>query len=189
MISSLPNIERCRFDHDKNKLFICSIFFPNQVFHILCYHDQNKSPETLLDYLSKWYILPYLYCVLVSQSTTPLLFLLTLSLKKNKRFNFVHSNIYRFWSKKNTVVSSANCEFFYTATRRVDPIFPGRPPFFHKVEIQLCGERGSTWKRGSRHRVSVIFNDMCLFIYFYLKTIDFLIISYSKSHDFNGKNK
>jgi hypothetical protein len=29
MISTLPNIERFRFDHDKNKLFIFSIFFPN----------------------------------------------------------------------------------------------------------------------------------------------------------------
>ena len=32
MISTLTNIERCRFDHDKNKLFICSIFFPMKFF-------------------------------------------------------------------------------------------------------------------------------------------------------------
>jgi hypothetical protein len=29
MISTLPKIERFRFDHDKNKLLIFSIFFPN----------------------------------------------------------------------------------------------------------------------------------------------------------------
>jgi hypothetical protein len=29
MISTLPNIERFRFDHDKNELLIFSFFFPN----------------------------------------------------------------------------------------------------------------------------------------------------------------
>jgi hypothetical protein len=32
MISTLPNIERFRFDHDKNKLFIFSIFFSQLSF-------------------------------------------------------------------------------------------------------------------------------------------------------------
>jgi CRISPR/Cas system endoribonuclease Cas6 (RAMP superfamily) len=32
MISTLPNIERFRFDHDKNKLFIFSIFFSQLIF-------------------------------------------------------------------------------------------------------------------------------------------------------------
>jgi hypothetical protein len=32
MISTLPNIERFCFDHDKNKLFIFSIFFPIKFF-------------------------------------------------------------------------------------------------------------------------------------------------------------
>jgi hypothetical protein len=32
MISTLPNIERFRFDHDKNKLFNLSIFFSQSSF-------------------------------------------------------------------------------------------------------------------------------------------------------------
>jgi hypothetical protein len=58
-----------------------------------------------------------------------------------------------------------------------------------KIDSTLWKKGGQPGKGGFRRRVPVIFYAMCLFIYFYLKTLDILIISYSKSHHFNGLNK
>jgi hypothetical protein len=108
MISTLHNIEIFRFDHDRNKLFIFSNFFPTSIFHILCNHDQDKSLETVLFFYFFQLIFSTLslMCVSFPIHNLSVLFLFVNKPEKTKKINFIQSKRYIIFG----VVSSANCE-------------------------------------------------------------------------------